>query len=183
MIVKKRIFITNGSGGCGKDTMAEIMGKYVNVHKVSSIDIIKKIVEPYTIDFITLYGKQEQYRKLLSDVKNAFINFNDLPQKTMEQEVLKFLEDENFHVLIVDIREPEEIEKFKQIFPLGCVICKTILIINNNVATIHSNTSDDNVANYAYDYILDNSQTLGVLEDSVITLLKDLGFEVEEDEQ
>ena len=183
MIVKKRILITNGSGGCGKDTMAEIMGKYVNVHKVSSIDIIKKIVEPYTIEFTTLYGKQEQYRRLLSDVKNAFIKFNDLPQKTMEQEVLKFIEDENFHVLIVDIRDPEEIEKFKQIFPLGCVICKTILIINNNVATIHSNASDDNVANYAYDYILDNSQTLGVLEDSVITLLKDLGFEVEEDEQ
>ena len=61
-------------------------------------------------------------------------------------------------------------------------MCKTILVINNNVATIHSNTSDDNVMNYAYDYILDNSQTLGVLEDSVITLLQDLGLELERDE-
>lgn len=182
MVVKKRVLITNGSGGCGKDTMAEIMGKYVNVHKVSSIDIIKKIVEPYTIEFTTLYGKHEKYRKLLSEVKQAFVNFNDLPTKAMEQEVLNFLEDENSQVLIVDIREPEEIEKFKQVFPLGCTICKTILVVNNNVDTIHSNTSDDNVTNYTYDYILDNSQTLGVLEDSIITLLIDLGLEFEKDE-
>jgi dephospho-CoA kinase len=182
MVLKKRILITNGSGGCGKDTMAEIMGKYVNVHKISSIDVIKKIVEPYTIEFTTLHGKHEKYRQLLSEVKQAFVNFNDLPTKIMEQETLKFLEDRNSQVLIVDIREPEEIEKFKQIFPMGCVICKTILVINNNVATIHSNIADDNVMNCIYDYIVDNSQTLGVLEDSVITLLQDLGFEVEEDE-
>jgi dephospho-CoA kinase len=182
MFLKKRVLITNGSGGCGKDTMAEIMGKYVNTHKISSIDIIKKIVEPYTNEFTTLYGKHEKYRQLLSEVKRAFVNFNDLPTKVMEQETLNFLEDKETQVLIVDIREPEEIEKFKRIFPLGCVICKTILIINNNVATIHSNVSDDNVANYAYDYILDNSQTLEVLEDGVITLLQDLGFEVKEDD-
>ena len=40
----------------------------------------------------------------------------------------------------------------------------------------------DDKEDYNYDYIVDNSQTLGVLEDSVITLLQDLGFEVEEDE-
>ena len=28
---KKTVLITNGSGGCGKDTMAEIMGKYVDI--------------------------------------------------------------------------------------------------------------------------------------------------------
>lgn len=182
MSFKKRVLITNGSGGCGKDTMAEIMGKYVNVNKVSSIDIIKKIVEPYTAEFINLYGKHESYRKLLNEVKQAFVNFNDLPTKMMEQEVVNFMEDENYQVLIVDIREPDEIDKFKEIFPLGCTICKTILVVNNNVATIHSNSADDNVANYAYDYILDNSQTLGDLEDGVITLLQDLGLEVEYDE-
>lgn len=181
-MIRKRILITNGSGGCGKDTMAEIMGKHVNVHKVSSIDIIKKIVEPYTAEFIALYGKHEKYRQLLSEVKQAFVNFNGLPTKIMGQEVIKFMEDENCQVLIVDIREPDEIEKFKDNFPLGCTICKTILIVNNNVATIHSNSADDNVTNYAYDYILDNSQTLGDLEDGVITLLQDLGFEVEYDE-
>ena len=182
MSLKKRVLITNGSGGCGKDTLAKIMGKYVNVQKISSIDIIKKIVEPYTVEFTNIHGKDEKYRKLLSDVKQAFITFNDLPTKKMEEEVLSFLDNKEAQILIVDIREPEEIEKFKKIFPFGCVLCKTILLINNNVSTIHSNPSDDNVANYVYDYVLDNSYTLELLEDSVITLLQDLGLDCEKDE-
>ena len=43
VITKKYIFITNGTGGCGKDTFADILKKYVPTLKRSSIDRVKAI--------------------------------------------------------------------------------------------------------------------------------------------
>ena len=41
----KKIYITNGSAGNGKDTFAELLGKYITVFKYSSIDIVKGMFE------------------------------------------------------------------------------------------------------------------------------------------
>lgn len=178
----KKILITNGSGGCGKDTMVEIMSRYIEVEKISSIDLFKIMLEPYTIDYTTTYGKDENYRKLLSTVKSAFINFNDLPMAEMHQAIVDFMKWSNKKILVIDIREPEEIKKLIQ-KTSPTVDIKTILVINNNVADIKSNEADNSVYDYApYDYIIDNNDTLEVLEDSVIALLTDLGFEVHKNE-
>lgn len=179
---KKVVLIINGSGGCGKDTMAEIMSKYVEVKKISSIDFVKKLLEPYTVDYIRNNGKDEKYRQLLSAVKKAFIEFNDLPKTIMNNEIIEFLVSSEEQILLIDIREPEEIEKMIVSIPQDFNV-KTILVVNDNVTTITSNKSDESVFDYApYDYIIDNSQTLEVLEESVVSLLNALGFEVEIDE-
>lgn len=178
----KKILITNGSGGSGKDTMVQIMSRYIEVEKISSIDLFKKMLEPYTIDYTTTYGKDENYRKLLSTVKSAFVNFNDLPAKEMHQAIVDFMNWSDKKILVIDIREPKEIKKLINIAPSTADI-KTILIINDNVADIKSNEADNSVYDYApYDYIIDNNDTLEVLEDSVVTLLRDLGFEVNKNE-
>ena len=177
----KTVLITNGSGGCGKDTMAEIMAKYVDIKKISSIDVFKQMLIDYTIDYINVHGKDDKYRKLLSSVKSAFVEFNDLPYNTMLNEILEFVHTEE-QVLLIDIREPEEIKKIVDTVQqtIEEVSIKTILVINNNVPVIETVDSDSAVFDYApYDYVVDNSETLGVLEQSVITLLIDLGFEVE----
>jgi len=176
----KTVLITNGSGGCGKDTMAEIMAKYVNIKKTSSIDVFKQMLIDYTIDYISVHGKDEKYRKLLSSVKAAFVDFNDLPYNTILNEILTFVHTEE-QVLLIDIREPEEIKKIVDIVQqtIEEVSIKTVLVINNNVPVITTVESDNSVFDYApYDYVIDNSETLEVLEQSVITLLNDLGFEV-----
>lgn len=183
----KTVLITNGSGGCGKDTMAEIMAKYVKIKKVSSIDIIKDMLKNYTVDYTALYGKDEKYRKLLATVKSAFIEFNNLPLGEMTHEILRFLVSEN-QVLLMDIREPEEIKKIIQYVEdckdyMNNINIQTVLVINNNVPVIKTVKSDEEVFDYApYDYIIDNSGTLEDLEYSVLTLLIDLGFEVNLDE-
>ena len=57
--------------------------------------------------------------------------------------------------MLLDIREPSEIDKAKKEFN-----AKTILIENNNIKFINSNTSDANVFNYVYDFIVQNNGTL-----------------------
>ena len=180
----KMVLITNGSGGCGKDTMAEIMGKYVSIKKISSIDVFKNMLKDYTNDYVGIHGKDEKYRKLLSSVKSAFVEFNDLPYTTILEQILAFTQSEE-QVLLIDIREPDEIEKIVNSVQQLCedLSIKTILVINDNVPVIETVHSDNAVFDYApYDYVVDNSETLGVLEQSVITLLNDLGLEVNTDE-
>lgn len=190
----KIILITNGSGGCGKDTMAQIMAKYVHIKKVSSIDVIKNMLKDYTVSYTTSHGKNERYRKLLATVKQAFIDFDDLPFNEMVHEIIEFAQSKN-QVLLMDIREPEEIEKIVRAIKnfktedylnhidMKDIKLKTVLVINDNVPIIETVNSDKEVFEYApYDYVVDNSGTLSVLEDSVITLLTDLGFDVKTNE-
>lgn len=180
---KKMVLITNGSGGCGKDTMAEIMNKYVDIKKISSIDVFKQMLLDYTIDYIAVHGKDEKYRKLLSSVKSAFVEFNDLPYNTILNQIIEFTQTEE-QILLIDIREPEEIQKIVETVQQTMELpIQTILVINNNVPVIETVKSDNAVFDYApYDYVVDNSETLEVLEQSVITLLNDLGFEVDVEE-
>ena len=122
----KQVIITNGSGGCGKDTFATFMANHVTTTKYSSIDFFKLLAK--------LGGmgekKGEKERKLLSTIKQAFIDYNDLPFYHTSKVIEDFLKEDNdiADVLLIDIREPEEIHKIVQKYPN--VI--TVLIINNN---------------------------------------------------
>ena len=167
----KKILITNGSGGCGKDTLAEIMNKYVDIIKYSSIDFFKELG---TLGRMRSQ-KDEAERILLYNLKKAFIEYNNLPTWLCKEKIDEFLQTDEDAILIIDVREPEEIQKLKDLYPQ--II--TVLVTNKNVPVITYNSSDANVFDYVYDYVIDNSYTLGVLEESVITLLQELEFNVE----
>lgn len=149
----KKIFITNGSGGNGKDTFAEFLRKYISVFKYSSIDLVKEMYETIGID---RNSKDEKKRKLYSDTKDMLTKYDDIPFKDIESIVADFknnlIESE---VLLIDIREPEEIARAVEAFG-----AETILIDNPNVKKIDSNHADANVKNYEYDYIIENDGTL-----------------------
>jgi dephospho-CoA kinase len=147
--MKSRIYITNGTGGCGKDTFAELLKKMVPyVLKISSIDRVKTIAKWCGWDG----GKTEKDRKFLSDLKFLMSNYNDHPFQYLKDWVDQTTKDENmFRVLLIDIREPDEIERAKKEFG-----AKTILITNDRVKPITSNAADANVFEYAYDYMIDN---------------------------
>ena len=167
----KKIMITNGSGGCGKDTLAEIMSKYVDVVKYSSIDFFKELG---TLGRM-LPQKNEAERMLLYKLKKAFVEYNELPTILCGEQIELFLQNNKDGLFIVDVREPEEIQKLKELYPQIIVV----LIINNNVPIITYNSSDANVFDCVYDYVIDNSYTLGTLEESAVTLLKELEFDIE----
>ena len=153
----KKVYITNGSGGNGKDTFAEFLRKYISVFKYSSIDLVKEMYEGIGID---RNSKDEKKRKLYSDTKDMLTKYDDIPFKDIASVVTDFknnkIEDE---VLLIDIREPEEIGRAVETFG-----AEAILIRNPNVEKIESNHADANVENYNYDYIIENDGTLEQLD-------------------
>ena len=82
--------------------------------------------------------------------------------EAIRSKVNEFLEDSQHVIMLIDIREPAEIEKAKTAFG-----AKTILIENKNVKTISSNMADANVFNYTYDYTVKNNGTLDDFRENV----------------
>lgn len=153
----KKVYITNGSAGNGKDTFAEFLSKYISVFKYSSIDLVKEMYESIGID---RNSKDEKKRKLYSDTKDMLTKYDDIPFKDVKSIVDDFKSNKiESEVLLIDIREPEEIARAVEMFG-----AETILIDNPNVKKIESNHADANVFNYEYDYIIQNDGTLEQLD-------------------
>lgn len=164
--MKKQIFITNGMARCGKDTFAKFLNEIVPTLKYSSIDKVKEIA--------TLCGwnggKEERDRKFLSDLKLLATDYSDMPFEAVRSKVNEFLADEKHSILLIDIREPGEIERAKTTFG-----AKTILIENIIVPFINSNMADANVYNYTYDYVVQNNGTLEEFKENINQFAKEIG--------
>ena len=127
--------------------------------KFSSIDRVKDIARFCGWDG----GKTEKDRKFLSDLKLLTTDYSDMPFNSIKTTVDAFKNyDEEHTVLLIDIREPGEIERAKNAFD-----ARTILITNNRVSPILSNMADANVNNYSYDIVIENNGTLDDLRETV----------------
>lgn len=149
----KQVIIINGTGGSGKDTFVEFCAEFAKVMNISSVDKVKEAAK-------ILVGwngeKDEKSRKLLVDLKQLSIEYNDFPTKYIKEKYDEFI-NSNYNYLFIHIREINEIEKIKKLLN-----AKTLLIKNPRVALITSNNSDGNVYKYEYDFIIEND---GNLED------------------
>ena len=154
----KQIYITNGMARCGKDTFAKFLNDIVPTLKYSSIDKVKDIAKLCGWNG----GKTEKDRKFLSDLKLLTTEYSNMAFEAIRSKVNEFLEDSQHVIMLIDIREPAEIEKAKTSFG-----AKTILIENKNVKTISSNMADANVFNYTYDYTVKNNGTLDDFRENV----------------
>lgn len=162
--MNKQIIIINGQGGVGKDTICDIVKKYYKIKVVSSIDMIKAIA---------IYGgwdkqKDLKGRKLLSDLKLAFSEYNDLPFKQMAHEIKIFKNFMNEQFLFIHAREPEEIKKLISEYPE----IKTLLITRGESQLNFGNMADDNVENYDYDFVFENNGELENLENDFMCFFK-----------
>lgn len=156
--MKKQIFITNGMGGVGKDTFAEFLGHHVNTCKISAIEPVKQVANHAGWSG----AKTEKDRKFLSDLKVLLSEYADIPFKFIRRRVMAFNMLPEIEVLLIDIREPEEIARAVEEFG-----AKTILIKNDRVAPITSNMADANVFNYEYDFVIENNGTLEDFRETV----------------
>lgn len=153
----KKIYITNGSAENGKDSFAEFVGKYISTYKYSSIDLVKEMFE---VVGVSKKEKTEKKRKLWSDGKDLLTKYDDIPFKDIASIVTDFKNNKiETEVLLIDIREPEEIARAVETFG-----AETILVRNPNAIKIESNHADRDVENYEYDYIIENDGTLEQLE-------------------
>lgn len=165
-IPTKTVIIINGVGGAGKDTFCEIVSHYYNVKNISSIDPIKKIAEQGGWEWS---DKSLSGRRLLSDLKLAFISYNDLPNRYLINAYEKFLNDDN-EIMFVHIREPLEIQKFANSISGDCI---TLLVKSCRTDdVIFGNESDDKVEEFQYDYLYENNHSLENLENDVLTFFE-----------
>ncbi len=146
--MQKKIYIVNGMGGCGKDTFAQFLTEIVSTMKISSVDKVKRLAKFCGWEG----GKTEKDRKFLSDLKCLTSEYSDFAFRDIRTQVEYFKIVDLYNVLLIDIREPDEIERAKNEFG-----AKTILITNDRVEPILSNMADANVFEYTYDYIINNS--------------------------
>lgn len=161
----KNIIIINGTGGAGKDTFVSFCAEVTGVLNVSTVD---KVKEAATILVGWNGEKDEVSRKLLVDLKQLSIAYNDAPTKYICNMAEKFKESDD-NLMFVHIREAEEIEKAKKLLN-----AKTLLITNPRVQLITSNNSDGKVNEYKYDYYLQNDGTLEDLKEKAKKFVEEL---------
>lgn len=166
----KKIIVINGSAQSGKDEIFNITkklfdkGNYI-ISNFSSIASVKEKAKSFGWNG----EKDDKSRRFLSDLKNAWIFYNDGPFRCTKKYIQTFHTQENF-IIFIHIRERTEIKKIVDYYD---DLVTTLLIRRPNTEKF-DNQADLNVENYQYDYIIENDEGLDKLEDSVKTFLKDI---------
>lgn len=165
--MKKVVFVINGRGGVGKDTLCDLAAKAYSVKNVSSITPIKELAAQ-----VGWQGeKTDRARKFLSDLKALTIAYNDFPTAWAREQYRQFLEGDE-QIMFVHIREGEEIQKF--VSATGGA-AKTLLIRR---AAVHQgaygNRSDDEAESYQYDYTFDNDLPLEKAGEAFVAFLREV---------
>lgn len=167
-----RIVIINGSGGSGKSTFVRLCReicdpmKGKNVIELSTVDYVKEVAQYCGWDG----SKTEKNRAFLHELKELLARWNNSPNQNVFDQINSLQRVEKFFkksdwLFFVNIREPEEIEKFiEQNKEETGLPISTLLVVNSNVPVIQSNYADKNVEHYKYDYIVSNSSDMDTLK-------------------
>ena len=168
----KLVFIVNGKPRAGKDTFAEILNRYMKVYKYSSVTKVKEIA--------TLCGwdgkKEERDRKFLHELKMLTSEYSDLAYNDVLNEIEKYRRGEiEADVLLVDIREPEEIKKLINALTgfesMGIDVISLLVIRKSGEDTpnqpAETRRSDDEalINSYEYDVTINNDEDLIKLQE------------------
>ena len=142
---KKLVVIINGPAGVGKDTMIEEYSKRTknSVYNYSSIDYFKEIAKR---DFYWDGKKNEEGRKLLSNIKAIASEYNDLPTEITVRKIEQFYDMpyKNDAVMFVHIREKEETEKLVKRLVEKNIPVKTMFVYTSReIESFTNNKSDE----------------------------------------
>lgn len=149
-----KIIVINGFAESGKDllvsTVKETVNEDVNIINVSSVDRIKEIAkESFDWDGV----KDEKGRKLLEDLKEAAVNYNNLPL----QHLLEVYQNSPKNsIIFYHCREPKQIAQVKQMFSTNCL---TLLVYRPEKANLEI-AGNQEVLSYKYEKTVNNDSTL-----------------------
>lgn len=164
------VLILNGTAESGKGTVVEFIEQQFEVYAVSysSIDYVKDVAKAkFGWDGV----KDTKGRNLLAGIKQLMIGYNDMPTKKVIinlKEAIMFAQD----LFVVDIREPDEIEKLVEHCAKVEVRCVTCRINNKRAETLAkenglSLTGDRLYGKYDYNLDIYNDGSLDELKGQV----------------
>jgi len=168
----KKILIVNGHPKSGKTEMENIIAKHVNSIIYSSITPVKDYYKKYFGWDGNENNKTEEIRRDLSALKRMLVEEFDYIYTKVAEKMRELYNNPYCEILMVDSREIEEIERFK-----NCFQAITVFVRNDRCEKIDSNESDANVENYKYDYYINNNGTLEDLEKEVYEFVDKLKSE------
>lgn len=148
-----KILIINGTARSGKDTFIGFLKTYYPktfVH--STVSTVKKAA--YIFGYTG--HKTAKERKLLSNLKLAWSQFNDGPFNEIVAGIgiIRNWIGTPF-IFSICVREPDEIQKIKNRYPDA----RTILIRRPGLE-LFDNMADQNVENFNYDFVINNDSTI-----------------------
>ncbi|MBR3599865.1 MAG: hypothetical protein IKL53_08290 [Lachnospiraceae bacterium] len=150
MRLDKKVIVLSGEATSGKTTFCNAMNKRYKTMVYEIVEPVKEVALQLGWDGV----KDEKGRKLLSDIKMALTEYDNIPVKNILSKYSEFVESD-YELLIIQMREPEEIKIVKRI-PNTI----TVFIGNPNVAKITSNIGDASVNSEGFDYCINNDSTL-----------------------
>lgn len=163
--MNKVLIVINGKGGVGKDTLCDFAAKHFKTRNISSVTPIKEIAKAGGWKG----EKDAKARKMLSDLKKVFTEYNELPTRYVCDEYEDFLKTDE-EILFVHIREPKEIDKLKSVLPGKC---KSLLVTRRSYSQSWGNSSDDDVEDYEYDLYYKNDLPLSEAEEDFARFLRE----------
>ena len=159
-----KIIVINGSARSGKDSFVNFAkNSDAEVYNFSMIDYVKAQAKK-----IGWRGaKDAEGRRFLSDLKDAFDIYNDVPFQYVKRQI-KFVCEDSWNtdnlVIYVHAREPKDIQRW-----VDEANAKTLLIRRASAEEAEaSNHADRNVFDYDYDYVYRNEGDLAQLEREAI---------------
>lgn len=169
-----RYCVINGYPQSGKDAFVDFckQEKGALCKKVSTVDFIKDIAYKYG----WTGEKTPKDRKFLSDLKNLFTEWNDIPFKeTMERirefhQTLQIYEVSSEGIVFIMSREPAEIMRFKHELGAISVLIERDAVKDNE----QSNEADSGVMNCEYDVVVYNNGTLEDLQTQAKLFLQNI---------
>ena len=185
--MKQHIIIINGLPRSGKDTFVELcmQTNLCPVGNFSTVDFVKDIAG----ECGWAGTKRPEDRRFLSELKRILNEWDDVANRHTAEAIQDWLDEQyNYQgwlgskgkddlVVFVHIREPLEIEHFRKVyFPDAVTLC---VCRPGLTAYDQSNDSDKNVADYRYDYYIDNDSDLAGLAHSAQLFMKQI---LQEDE-
>lgn len=162
-----QVIIINGRPGSGKTTFENFCQEKLGepfCQMRSTVDKIKELAR----EGGWKGGKELRDREFLSDLKDLFTEYNDMPLndicnflKGWEQELQMYGVEKRQHILFVDDREPEHIERLRNKLKEMGVAVITVLIRRPGDEDMEvSNHADAEVFEYDYDYTVFNRGSL-----------------------
>ncbi len=157
-----KVVLINGVAASGKDKFVSYFKEIsddLRIKNYSSIDRVKQIAE---ICFGWDGKKDDKSRRLLSEMKRIWTEYNDGPHDNVVDKInidykwsINKGKNTSNNIYFLHVREPEEISKIKKYYGFECIT----LLIKKSVDFIPDNYSDKNVENFNYDYIVDNNKS------------------------